>query len=101
MSKERARRRAERLAVLEKKKVAERRRSQRRAFARKLKPRIGRSGRLYRRSRTQRTGIIAVPLAAVALIWLLVPDLALRVILTVVIVVALPMLVVVVLGRKA
>ena len=101
MSKERARRRAERLALLEKKKVAEKRRSRRRAALRKLKPRIGRSGRLYRRSRRQRVGIVVVPLAAAALIWLLVPDMALRVVLTVVIVIALPALVVVVLGRKA
>jgi hypothetical protein len=102
MSKERARRRAERLAALEKKKATEARRVRRRALARKLKPpRIGRSGRLYRRSRGQRVGIIVVPLAAVALIWLLVPDLALRVVLTVVIVIALPALVVVTLGRKA
>lgn len=101
MSKERARRRAERLAVLEKKKVAEIRRARRRAAVRKLKPRVGRSGRLYRRSRRQRVGIVVAPLAAAALIWLLVPDMALRVVLTVVIIVALPALVVVVLGRKA
>ena len=101
MAKERARRRAERLAVLEKKKAAQERRVRRRAVVRKLKPRIGRSGRLHRRSRAQRTGIIVVPLAAIALVWLLVPDLALRVVLTVVIVIASPALVVVVLGRKA
>ncbi|NMO55834.1 hypothetical protein HH310_32215 [Actinoplanes sp. TBRC 11911] len=101
MSKERARRRAERLAVLEKKLANEKRRARRRAAMRKLKPRVGRSGRLYRRSRRQRVGIVVVPLAAAALIWLLVPDMALRVVLTAVIIVALPALVVVVLGRKA
>jgi hypothetical protein len=102
MSKERARRRAERLAVLEKKLQNEKRRARRRAAMRKLRPpRVGRSGRLYRRSRRQRIGIVVVPLAAAALIWLLVPDMALRVVLTAVIIVALPALVVVVLGRKA
>jgi Flp pilus assembly protein TadB len=101
MSKERARRRAERLAALEKKKASQARRQRRRAVLRRLKPRTGRSGRLYRRSRAQRTGIVVVPLVAAALIWLLVPDMALRVVLTVVIVLALPAMVVVVLGRKA
>jgi Flp pilus assembly protein TadB len=105
MSKERARRRAERLAVLEKEKAARARkvarRQRRRTVVRRLTPQVGRSGRLYRRSPRQRAGIVVVPLLAVLLIWLFVPDLALRIVLTVVIALALPALVVVVLGRRA
>lgn len=105
MSKERARRRAERLAVLEREKAARARkvarRQRRRAFVKRLTPRRpGRSGTLHRRSRNERIGITVVPLVVIAAIWLFVPDLALRVILTAVIVVALPALVVLVLGRK-
>jgi len=105
VSKERARRRAERLAVHEREKAVRARkvarRQSRRELVRKVTPRVGRSGRLYRRSRRQRIGIVLVPLLAAVAVWLLVPDLALRVVLTIVIVMALPALVVVVLGRKA
>jgi Flp pilus assembly protein TadB len=105
MSKERARRRAEREAVLAKEKAARARRvarrQSRRALVRKLTPRMGRSGTLHRRSRGERIGIVVVSLALAAMIWLFVPDLALRVVLTTVIVLALPALVVVVLGRRA
>jgi Flp pilus assembly protein TadB len=105
VSKERARRREERLAVLEKEKAKRARkiarRSRRRAVVRSLKPQIGRSGRLYRRSPRQRVGIVVVPLVAIAAVWLFVPDLPLRVVLTILIVLALPVLVVVILGRKA
>ncbi|WP_433302702.1 hypothetical protein ACQP2F_09910 [Actinoplanes sp. CA-030573] len=104
MSKERAKRRAERLAVLEREKAVRARkvarRQRRRAVVRKLTPRVGRPGRLYRRSRGQRIGIVLVPLLAAAAIWLFVPDLGLRIVLTIVIVMALPALVVLVLGRK-
>ena len=48
-----------------------------------------------------RIGIVLVPLIAAASVWLFVPDLALRVVLTLVIVMALPVLVVVILGRRA
>jgi len=105
MSKERARRRAERLAVLEKEKAARARRvarrQWRRAFVRRLTPRPGRSGRLHRRSRGERLGIVLVPLVAVAAVWLLLPDLALRIVLTTVIVLAVPALVVLVLGKRS
>jgi hypothetical protein len=105
VSKERARRRAERLAVLEREKAARARkvarRQRRRVLVRRLTPKVGRSGRLYRRSRGQRIGIVLVPLLATAAVWLFVPDLALRIVLTVVIVMALPALVVAILGRKA
>ena len=105
MSKERAKRRAERLAVQEReretraRKVA--RRQRRRALTRRLTPRVGRPGRIYRRSRGERIGIVLVPLIAAAAVWLFVPDLALRIVLTIVIVMALPAFVVVVLGKKA
>ena len=106
MSKERARRRAERLAVLEKEKSARARRStrrqRRRALVTSLRPRRRpRSGTLYRRSRTQRTGIAVIPLIAALAVWFLVPELALRLVLIALIVLVLPAFVVVVLGRRA
>ncbi len=105
MSKERARRRAERLAVLEREKAIRARRTvrreRRRAFVRGLRPRFGRDGRLYHRSRRQRIGIAVVTVLAVAAVWTLVPDLPLRIILTAMLVLAVPALVVVVLGRRA
>lgn len=103
MSKERARRRAERLAVLEKEKAARARRQRRRAFVRGLTPRpirLRSSGRLHRRSRSQRAGIVVVPLAAVAAVWWFVPETALRIVLTVLIIIAVPALIVLVLGRR-
>ncbi|MEU4691237.1 hypothetical protein [Actinoplanes sp. NPDC023714] len=105
MSKERARRRAERLAVLEKEKAARARRVARRdglrSFRRRITPRFGRNGRLYHRSRRQRAGIVVVTLLAIAAVWTFIPELALRVILTALIVLAVPALVVVVLGRRS
>ena len=105
MSKERARRRAERLAVLEKEKAVRARRStrrqRRRALVRSLKlKRRPRSGTLYKRSRAQRTGIAIIPLIAALAVWFLVPDLALRLVLIAMLVLVLPALVVVVLGRR-
>ncbi|SDT63328.1 hypothetical protein [Actinoplanes derwentensis] len=105
MSKERARRRAERTAVLEKEKAVRARRVARRSFVtkatRSLKPRFGRDGRIYHRSLRQRIGIVAVTVIALVAIWSLIPELALRIILTAIIVLAVPALVVVVLGRRA
>jgi Flp pilus assembly protein TadB len=105
MSKERAQRRVARLAVLEKEKAARARkvarRQRRRQIVRSLTPQRRGSGRLYRRSRGERAGIVVVPLLAAVAVWLLVPDMALRIVLTVVIVLALPALVVVVLGRRS
>jgi Flp pilus assembly protein TadB len=106
VSKERARRRAERLVVLEKEKAVRARRVARRdrlrALRRRLKPpRRNRSGRLYHRSLRQRIGIAVVTLLAAAAVWVLIPDLALRIILTALLVLAVPALVVVVLGRRA
>jgi len=106
VSKERARRRAERLVVLEKEKAKRARRSarrqRRRALLTSLKPgRRSSPGRLYRRSRAQRTGIVVVPLLVAAVVWFLVPELALRLVLIAMIVLVLPALVVVVLGRRS
>ncbi|WP_433829384.1 hypothetical protein ACQP2E_08000 [Actinoplanes sp. CA-015351] len=105
MSKERARRRAERLVVLEKEKAVRARRVARRnglrSLRQKLTPRFGRNGRIYHRSRRQRIGIAVVTLLAVAVVWTFIPELALRVILTALLVLAVPALVVVVLGRRA
>ena len=106
MSKERAQRRAERLAVLEKEKAARARkvarRQRRRQLVTRLTPGPRRSaGQLYRRSRGERIGIMLVPLVAIGAIWLWVPEMSLRILLTAVIVLAAPALVVVVLGRKA
>ena len=105
MSKERARRRAERLAVLEKEKAARARRvarrARRRALVRSLTPRRRGAGRLYRRSRGQRIGIAVVPVVAAVAVWVLVPELALRIVLLAMIVLVLPAVVVVVLGRRS
>lgn len=106
MSKERARRRAERLVVLEREKAVRARkvarRQRRRTMVNRLTPRIriGSDGRLYSRSRRQRIGIVVVPLIAIAAVWLFIPETALRVLLTVLLVLAAPALVVVVLGRR-
>ncbi|GLW27130.1 hypothetical protein [Actinoplanes regularis] len=106
MSKERARRRAERLAVLEREKAARARKVARRAWGRVLlkklaPPRMGSDGRLYRRNRRQRIGIVVVLLIAIAAVWLFIPEPALRILLTVLLVLAAPALVVVVLGRRS
>ena len=104
MSKERARRRAERIAVLEKEKAVRARRVARRITRRKLvrrlKPQRRSSGVIMRRSRGERAGIVLIPLIAAAAIWILIPDLALRLVLLLMIALAVPALVVVVLGRK-
>ena len=104
MSKERARRRAERLAVAERDKSkrarAVARRQRRRDLIRRMTPQQHRTGHLLRRSRGERIGITVVALLVVAAVWLLVPDLALRLVLTVLLVLVLPPIVVVVLGRR-
>ena len=104
MSKERARRRAERLAVLEKEKAARARavarRQSRRALVKKVTPQRRRTGRLHVFNRAQKTGIVVVPLIAAAAIWFLIPDVPLRIVLIAMIVLGLPALVVVVLGRR-
>ncbi|HEU4349972.1 MAG TPA: hypothetical protein VFR35_19515 [Actinoplanes sp.] len=104
MSKERAKRRAERLAVLEREKAVRARkaarRQKRRALVRKLKPRRRRTGTLHVFTRAEKTGIVVVPLVAAAAVWFLVPDVALRLVLIILIILVLPALVAVVLGRR-
>jgi hypothetical protein len=108
MAKERARRRAEREAAAE---VARARRSRevarrarRRSVVRALTPRVRRRGRtgriLPRRSPGQRAGIVILTLLAIGGIWYLVPDPTLRLLLTVVLLFALPVFVVLALGRR-
>ena len=105
MSKERARRRAERLAVLEREKASRARRTSRRQRARtlvrRLRPRRRGTGRLRRYSRAQRLGIALIPLLVAVAVWFLVPDPALRLVLVLIIALALPPLVVVALGRRS
>lgn len=108
MSKERARRRAERVAVLEKERAARRRRvarrQRRREFLRRLTPalRRGRTGRLLpRRTPAQRAGIVILTALAAGAIWYLVDDPALRLILVALLLLGLPVLVVITLGRRS
>lgn len=105
MSKERAKRRAERLAVLEREKAVRARKAVRhdrlQVLRRRLRPRFGRDGRIYLRSLRQRIGIVVVTVLAIAAVWWFIPELPLRIILTAIIVLAMPALVVVVLGRRA
>jgi hypothetical protein len=105
VSKERARRRAERLVVLEREKAVRARRlarsRQRRALVRKLKPqRRGRTGTLHVFTRAEKAGIVVVPLVAAVAVWVLVPEVELRIVLIALIVLVLPALTVVVLGRR-
>ena len=77
------------------------RRQQRRALIRKMVPgRRKRTGRLHVYTRAEKAGIAVVPLVAAAAVWLLVPDIGLRIVLIVLIALVLPALVVVVLGRR-
>jgi hypothetical protein len=108
MSKERAVRRAARLAAAESARATRERRQARlarrraalRRFRGAVRPR-GRTGRLYaRRTRGQRTGIIVVGLAVLVAVWLLVDSLAVRVGLTVLVIVTAPALVVITFDRR-
>ena len=104
MSKQRARRRAQRIAVLERQKAVRARqvarRQKRRALLRRFTPaRRGRTGRLHVFTRAEKAGIVVVPLLAAVAVWALVPEVALRVVLIALIVLVLPALVAVVLGR--
>ncbi|RIV38496.1 hypothetical protein [Micromonospora radicis] len=106
MSKERAQRRAAREAEAARRRVARERalarRARRRALIRKMVPtRRGRTGRLRRYSRRERATIVALTLAVVALIWVLVPDLGLRIVLVVLLLLVLPVIVVIALDRRS
>jgi hypothetical protein len=107
VSKERAQRRAVReaeLAVTRAKRARQvARRDRRRAFARKLRPRLPdrRTGRLFaRRTPAQRAAVAALTVAAVGLIWLKVESLQLRIALTLLVGVALPVFVVLAFDRR-
>ncbi|MDG4788739.1 hypothetical protein O7626_22910 [Micromonospora sp. WMMD1102] len=107
MSKERARRRAVRLAEAERERAARARkvarRQRRRTLLRRVTPRlpVRRTGRLFaRRSRGERAGVVALSGAAMIVIWLLVDDLALRLGLIALLLLVLPAVVVIALGRR-
>lgn len=107
MSKERARRRAVRQAQADRERAVRARRvsrrQRRRALVRRLTPRLPdrRTGRLFvRRSRAERVGVTVVSLLAVAGIWLLVDNLALRLMLIALLILVLPAVVVIALGRR-
>jgi hypothetical protein len=105
LAKERALRRAAREAEAARARAdAERRearRRQRRALVRRLRPRSRRTGKAFvRRSSGERAGIVIVTLFALGLVWFVLDDVALRLVLTLLIVIGLPALVVAVLGRR-
>ncbi|WP_319458670.1 hypothetical protein [Micromonospora sp. RTP1Z1] len=106
MSKERARRRVARQAELEAERAVRRRRvarrERRRAVVRRLTPTVrrGRTGRLARHSRGERAAIVLLTGAALGGIWNFVDDLALRLALVVLLLLALPAIVVLALDRR-
>jgi Flp pilus assembly protein TadB len=107
VSRERAQRRAERLAVAEadraRRERARARAARRRAVLRRLRPRrpSGRTGLLYaRRSRGQRAAIVTGMLGVLVLVWLLVGSLTLRVAISVLVVLVAPALVVLTFDRR-
>lgn len=107
MSKERARRRALRQAEEERQRAVRARRvarrQRRRTLLRRLRPRLPgrRTGRLFaRRSRGERAAVFVLSLAALAVIWLVVDDLALRLALIALLILVLPAVVVIALDRR-
>ncbi|MCN0151435.1 hypothetical protein [Salinispora arenicola] len=107
MSKERARRRAAREAEAAQRRVVRQRQlarqARRRALVRRLTPTVrrGRIGRLSRRTRGERAAIVLSTVAAIMLIWSLVDDLALRIALVALLLLVLPAIVVIALGRRS
>ncbi len=105
MSRERALRRAQREALAARAQAARERvaarRSRRRALARRLLPPRRRIGRLYaRRTRAERATIVLVTLLGLAGVWYLVEDMATRIALAALVLVALPALIVLTLDRR-
>jgi hypothetical protein len=107
VSKERAARRAVRLAQQERERAARERRvarrDARRRIVRRLTPRLPdrRTGRLYpRRTRTQRAAIALAAVVLVGLIWLNFTDLGTRIALTALVALASPALIVLTLDRR-
>lgn len=84
--------------------MARARRRRRRALVRRLTPRMPRrrrTGRLFaRRSRFERAGIVALTAVLLAAVWLLVDPLALRLALIALLLLVLPAVVVIALGRR-
>jgi Flp pilus assembly protein TadB len=108
MSKERAQRRAERLATAEAQRAARERRRRWRAALRRIDPRrlvAGRSrhrtGKLFaRRNRPQRAAIASGVLIALVLVWLYVDSISARIAFTILIAVTTPAVVVLTLDRR-
>lgn len=103
MSKERARRRALRLAETQARADAAARRERRKAAIRRLRPRLPRrrTGRLYvRRSRAQRAGIAGAGAMILGLTWYHVDSLAVRIAVTALVLLALPAFVIITLDRR-
>jgi Flp pilus assembly protein TadB len=107
VSKERARRRAVRLAEAEAARTARQRtrerRDRRRTLLRRLRPALPdrRTGRLFaRRTRGERAAVAIVVLAALVIVWLGVDALSTRIALTVLIGIATPALTVLVFDRR-
>jgi hypothetical protein len=103
VSRERALRRAARAAEVARADDIRSRRQRRRAFLRRLRPRLPdrRTGRLFaRRTRSQRAAVVAAGTAALLLIWLLVDSLPTRVALTALLAVGAPALTVLAFDRR-
>jgi hypothetical protein len=107
MSKERARRRAARLAEAEAARAARlravRRRERRRALLRRMRPALPdrRTGRLFpRRTRAQRAAVTVTALTALGLVWLGIDSLPARIALTALIAIVTPALTVLVFDRR-
>ncbi|GAB7047347.1 hypothetical protein [Catenuloplanes indicus] len=107
MSKDRAIRRAARLLEAEQKRAARAavasRRQRRKDITDRIVPKLPdrRTGRLQpRRTATQRAAIVMLSLLAVMVTWYLVDDLVMRLIIVLVLILALPALIVIALGRR-
>ncbi len=105
MSKERARRRAARLAEVQARRAAAERRARRRAMLRRLRPplpRRRRTGRLYaRRTRAERASIAVGGLVVLGLIWYVLDlSLTVRIAITALLLLALPAVVVITFDRR-
>jgi hypothetical protein len=103
VSKERARRRAEREALALAVQARRARRLRRRAFVRRLVPRVrlGRTGKLFpRRTRAQRATIVTGVGVVLILVWALVDSLSTRIGLTAFVALATPAVVVLTMDRR-
>jgi hypothetical protein len=103
VSKERARRRAEREALALAVHARRARKARRRAFVRRLvpTPRLGRTGKLFpRRTRTQRATIATGVAVVLILVWALVDSLSTKIGLTAFVALATPAVVVLTMDRR-